>query len=184
MQVWTLKGRNDEMHGGMWLRDDMLAALVGFAEDDQLQHAGNISRMSEGQVRCVTQVWILKGRNDEVYRGMWVRAMDEMLARLVGFAENDQLQYVGDINGYVRAHIVPRHVALRFSTTVFRSLDTAGRHQSKGEAAGSAGCCCEWASLIYRLRSLFVSTNRHRSAKDHVHTCLERALRIDHECRC
>ena len=47
------------------------------------------------------QVWILKGRNDELYRGMWVRAMDEMLERLVGYSEEDQLQYVGDIQGWV-----------------------------------------------------------------------------------
>lgn len=45
------------------------------------------------------QVWILKGRNDNLYRGMWVRAMDEMLDRLVGYAEMDQLHYVGDIQG-------------------------------------------------------------------------------------
>ena len=51
------------------------------------------------------QVWILKGRNDELYRGMWVRAMDEMIERLVGFAENDQLQYVGDMSGYVLAPV-------------------------------------------------------------------------------
>jgi len=109
----------------------------------------------EAQVRCVTQVWILKGRNDEVYRGMWVRAMDEMLARLVGFAENDQLHYVGDINGYVRAHIVPTHVAPRFSITVFRSLGTAVQSQQ-----------------------------RHLFAKDHLHNYWERALRIDNECYC
>lgn len=48
--------------------------------------------------RCV-QVWILKGRNDELYRSMWVQAMDAMLARLVGIAEKDQLQYVGNMNG-------------------------------------------------------------------------------------
>ncbi len=47
------------------------------------------------------QVWILKGRNDEMYRGMWVRAMDEMLERLTGYAETDQLQYIGDIQGWV-----------------------------------------------------------------------------------
>jgi len=126
-----LKVRHDEMYRGMWLWDDMLADLVGFAENDQLQHVGDIRWMSEAQVRCVTQVWILKGRNDEVYRGMWVRAMDEMLARLVGFAENDQLHYVGDINGYVRAHIVPTHVAPRFSITVFRSSGTAARQTSE-----------------------------------------------------
>ena len=45
------------------------------------------------------QVWILKGRNDELYRSMWVQAMDAMLARLVGIADKDQLQYVGNMNG-------------------------------------------------------------------------------------
>ena len=49
--------------------------------------------------RCV-QVWILKGRSDELYRSMWVQAMDAMLARLVGIADKDQLQYVGNMNGY------------------------------------------------------------------------------------
>ncbi len=48
------------------------------------------------------QVWILKGRNDELYRGMWVRAMDEMLDRLTRLRRDiDQLQYVGDIQGWV-----------------------------------------------------------------------------------
>ena len=32
---------------------------------------------------------------------MWVRAMDEMLDRLVGYADIDQLQYVGDLQGWV-----------------------------------------------------------------------------------
>ena len=53
-------------------------------------------------------MWILKGRNDELFRGMWVRAMDEMLDRLVGYAESDQLQYVGDIQGYVRPALAAR----------------------------------------------------------------------------
>ena len=35
-----------------------------------------------------------------MYRGMWVRAMDEMLERLMGYADVDQLQYVGDIQGW------------------------------------------------------------------------------------
>lgn len=51
------------------------------------------------RARDLVQVWILKGRNDELYRSMWVKAMDEMLTRLMGFADVDQLQYVGDITG-------------------------------------------------------------------------------------
>ena len=48
MYVWILKGRHDEMYRGMWPWDDMLAALLGFAENDQLQHVGGIRWMSGG----------------------------------------------------------------------------------------------------------------------------------------
>lgn len=36
------------MYRGMWPWDDMLAALLGFAENDQLQHVGGIRWMSGG----------------------------------------------------------------------------------------------------------------------------------------
>jgi hypothetical protein len=63
--------------------------------------------MGANQAVAIPQVWILKGRNDNLYKGMWVRAMDEMLDRLMGYAENDQLQYVGDLTGYVSAPYQP-----------------------------------------------------------------------------
>ena len=62
---------------------------------------GRSQEQSPSRYHWRDQVWILKGRNDELYRGMWVRAMDEMLDRLVSYADIDQLQYVGDIQGWV-----------------------------------------------------------------------------------
>ena len=45
------------------------------------------------------QVWIYKGRRaeDELYRSMWERAMDEMLDRLVYKNEASGLTYVAEI---------------------------------------------------------------------------------------
>ena len=54
--------------------------------------------LSDSYYEYLLKVWVLKGRTDEMYRAMWVRAMDEMLERLVG-TSSDGLQYVGDING-------------------------------------------------------------------------------------
>ena len=49
--------------------------------------------------RLSGQVWIYKGRRaeDELYRGMWERAMDEMLDRLVYKNEASGLTYVAEI---------------------------------------------------------------------------------------
>lgn len=65
--------------------------------------AGNPSQVAVGALsdsyyEYLLKVWLLKGRGDEMYRFMWVRAMDEMLECLVG-TSSDGLQYVGDING-------------------------------------------------------------------------------------
>ena len=48
---------------------------------------------------CLRQVWIFKGKRaeDELYRGMWERAMDEMLDRLVYKNEASGLTYVAEI---------------------------------------------------------------------------------------
>ncbi|KAK9909409.1 hypothetical protein WJX75_001817 [Coccomyxa subellipsoidea] len=54
--------------------------------------------LSDSYYEYLLKVWVLKGRTDEMYRAMWVRAMDEMLERLVG-TSSDGLQYVGDLNG-------------------------------------------------------------------------------------
>jgi len=54
--------------------------------------------LSDSYYEYLLKVWILKGKSDDMYRAMWVRAMDEMLEKLVG-TSTDGLQYVGDING-------------------------------------------------------------------------------------
>ena len=57
-----------------------------------------IGALSDSYYEYLLKVWILKGRSDDMYRFMWVRAMDEMLERLVG-TSSDGLLYVGDLNG-------------------------------------------------------------------------------------
>jgi mannosyl-oligosaccharide alpha-1,2-mannosidase len=61
--------------------------------------------LSDSYYEYLLKVWVLKGRTDEMYRAMWVRAMDEMLERLVG-TSSDGLQYVGDLNGWGSACIL------------------------------------------------------------------------------
>lgn len=46
------------------------------------------------------KMWILKGRHDEMYRGMWERAMDEMIARLV-FRSKEGLTYIAEFDRWV-----------------------------------------------------------------------------------
>lgn len=44
------------------------------------------------------QVWILTGRTKDMYREMWVAAMDDMARRLVRTSA-DGYQYVGSLQG-------------------------------------------------------------------------------------
>ena len=48
----------------------------------------------------VLQVWIMKGRRaeDEMYRSMWERAMDDMIARLVVKNGVSGLTYVASLS--------------------------------------------------------------------------------------
>lgn len=43
------------------------------------------------------QVWILFGKNDEMFRGMWERAMDEMLERLIHKTTPSGFTYVAEL---------------------------------------------------------------------------------------
>ena len=45
------------------------------------------------------QVWILTGRRQDMYRSMWVRAMDEMIKKLVHTSQ-DGYTYVAILSGY------------------------------------------------------------------------------------
>ena len=49
--------------------------------------------------RYLLKVWILKGKADDMYRSMWERAMDEMIAKLVITAEKAGLTYVAEMHG-------------------------------------------------------------------------------------
>ena len=44
------------------------------------------------------QVWLLKGKSDDMYRDMWVAAMDEMIARLVQYSKPSGLAYVAEMD--------------------------------------------------------------------------------------
>ena len=46
---------------------------------------------------CV-QVWLLKGKSDDMYRAMWVRAMDDMIDKLLRYSD-EGYAYVGDLKG-------------------------------------------------------------------------------------
>lgn len=83
----------------MWLVVQGLVPLyinleTGTASSGQV----GVGALADSYYEYLLKVWVLKGRTDEMYRGMWVRAMDEVLKRLVG-TSSDGLQYVGDING-------------------------------------------------------------------------------------
>ncbi len=43
-------------------------------------------------------MWLLKGKADDMYRAMWVRAMDEMVAVLVRYSD-EGYAYVADLKG-------------------------------------------------------------------------------------
>lgn len=45
------------------------------------------------------QVWILTGRSQDMYRSMWVRAMDDMIDKLVTTSP-DGYTYVAILSGY------------------------------------------------------------------------------------
>ena len=49
---------------------------------------------------CMPQTWILKGRRaeDEMYRSMWERAMDDMITHLVVKNNASGLTYVASIS--------------------------------------------------------------------------------------
>ena len=45
---------------------------------------------------AVAQVWLLKGAQDEMYRGMWERAMDEMIHTLIFSSRATGLSYIAE----------------------------------------------------------------------------------------
>ena len=55
------------------------------------------------------KAWILLGRSNSasMYRDMWIRAMDEMLAKLVGRHVMSGYTFVGDSNQYAQNHLLP-----------------------------------------------------------------------------
>lgn len=46
------------------------------------------------------QVWILKGKKDDMYRDMWVRAMDDAIGTVFKWHYPSSLLYVGELDRY------------------------------------------------------------------------------------
>ena len=50
--------------------------------------------------RRARQVWLLKGKQDDMYRAMWEKAMDEVAAQLI-FSKGG-LTYIAELNKCAR----------------------------------------------------------------------------------
>lgn len=60
----------------------------------------SLGAMGDSYYEYLLKVWIFKGKRpeDEMYRGMWVRAMDEMLAKLLFKNEESGYTYVAEFS--------------------------------------------------------------------------------------
>eukprot|EP00208_Stichococcus_sp_RCC1054_P002855 CAMPEP_0206140740 /NCGR_PEP_ID=MMETSP1473-20131121/10503_1 /ASSEMBLY_ACC=CAM_ASM_001109 /TAXON_ID=1461547 /ORGANISM="Stichococcus sp, Strain RCC1054" /LENGTH=567 /DNA_ID=CAMNT_0053535003 /DNA_START=347 /DNA_END=2050 /DNA_ORIENTATION=+ len=54
--------------------------------------------MGDSYYEYLLKVWLLKGKSDDMYRDMWVAAMDEMIAKLIQYSSPSGLAYVAELN--------------------------------------------------------------------------------------
>lgn len=66
------------------------------------------------------QVWLLKGKKDDMYRAMWEKAMDEMIAQMIFTKTN--LTYIAELQKCASS---PPSVRSRFSPV----LDSSSFHR-------------------------------------------------------
>jgi mannosyl-oligosaccharide alpha-1,2-mannosidase len=76
----------------------LLPTYINFENGMLTNGQYTIGALADSYYEYLLKVWVLKGRKDEMYRDMWVRAMDEMMERLVA-TSSDGFQYVGDVTG-------------------------------------------------------------------------------------
>lgn len=59
--------------------------------------------LGDSYYEYLLKVWLLKGKNDEMYREMWVQAMDDMLSRLV-YTNRAGMTYIAEFDRYSVRH--------------------------------------------------------------------------------
>jgi hypothetical protein len=105
-------------------------------------------------MRVCAQVWMFKGKRgeDEMYRGMWERAMDEMLARLLFRNEESGYTYVAEFS-----RCAARRCCLLCAAYKPGSLDWSLHVSGVVWCPGArAACCC-----AQRLRLLLLPCTGH-----------------------
>ena len=110
----------------------------------------SLGAMGDSYYEYLLKVWIYKGRRseDDMYRGMWERSMDEMLETLLFKNEESGYTYVAEFarSGPLRTACYPEAAA-----TVMGSV-ACSMSQSMGDEMGESAAALWHAAHDWRLR--------------------------------
>lgn len=74
----------------------LLPSLVSPEDGSLVSDHITFGAMGDSYYEYLLKVWLLKGRSDDMYRDMWVAAMDEMIERLVLYSIPSGMAYVAE----------------------------------------------------------------------------------------
>ncbi|EFN60136.1 hypothetical protein CHLNCDRAFT_33654 [Chlorella variabilis] len=96
------EGTIRHLHKG-WPQQGVMPLFISPTTGNFTARRVSFGALGDSYYEYLLKMWLIKGRQDEMYRSMWERAMDEMINKLV-FTSREGLTYVAEFDRSIIKH--------------------------------------------------------------------------------